>query len=95
MITRLARFANDCYHVFRAPTGPRASILRDLINLQWQQNGVSDSMFRSVHVEPSISIRPAAVLLSRGECHTAGFGLQGKSWHGISVLQVVIPELSG
>jgi len=31
MIAQLAQFANDCYHVFKAPTGSKAAILRDLI----------------------------------------------------------------
>jgi FkbM family methyltransferase len=31
MIVKLAQFANDCYHVFRAPTGSKAAILKDLI----------------------------------------------------------------
>jgi FkbM family methyltransferase len=31
MISELARFANDCYHIFKAPTGSKAAILRDLI----------------------------------------------------------------
>ena len=31
MIAQLARFANDCYHVWRAPTGSKTAILRDLI----------------------------------------------------------------
>jgi FkbM family methyltransferase len=31
MISRLARFANDCYHVWKAPTGSKTAILRDLI----------------------------------------------------------------
>jgi FkbM family methyltransferase len=31
MISRMARFANDCYHVLRAPTGSKVSILRSLI----------------------------------------------------------------
>jgi FkbM family methyltransferase len=31
MIGRLARFANDCYHVWKAPTGSKTAILRDLI----------------------------------------------------------------
>lgn len=31
MIAQFARFANDCYHVFRAPTGSKVAILRDLI----------------------------------------------------------------
>jgi FkbM family methyltransferase len=31
MIAQLARFANDCYHIWRSPTGSRATLLRDLI----------------------------------------------------------------
>jgi FkbM family methyltransferase len=31
MISQMARFANDCYHVLRAPTGSKAAILRDLV----------------------------------------------------------------
>ena len=31
MIAQLARFANDCYHVLKAPTGSKTAILRDLI----------------------------------------------------------------
>jgi FkbM family methyltransferase len=31
MITQLARFANDCYHVLKAPTGSKTAILRDLV----------------------------------------------------------------
>jgi hypothetical protein len=31
MIAQLARFANDCYHVVKAPTGSKTAILRDLI----------------------------------------------------------------
>jgi FkbM family methyltransferase len=31
MIAQLARFANDCYHVWKAPTGSKTAILRDLI----------------------------------------------------------------
>lgn len=31
MIARLARFANDCYHVWKAPTGSKPAIVRDLI----------------------------------------------------------------
>jgi FkbM family methyltransferase len=31
MIAQLARFANDCYHVFKAPTNSKAAILRDLV----------------------------------------------------------------
>jgi FkbM family methyltransferase len=31
MIAGIARFANDCYHVLKAPTGSKGSILRDLI----------------------------------------------------------------
>jgi FkbM family methyltransferase len=31
MIARLARFANDCYHVWKAPTNSNAGILRGLI----------------------------------------------------------------
>jgi FkbM family methyltransferase len=30
MVSRLARFANDCYHVWKAPTGSKADILRNL-----------------------------------------------------------------
>ncbi len=32
MIPELARFANDCYHVYRAPAGSKAAILRGLIS---------------------------------------------------------------
>lgn len=31
MIAQLARFANDCYHVWKSPTGSTAAVLRDLI----------------------------------------------------------------
>jgi FkbM family methyltransferase len=31
MISELATFANDCYHIFKAPTGSKAAILKDLI----------------------------------------------------------------
>jgi FkbM family methyltransferase len=31
MIAKLAQFANDCYHIVRAPTGSKAAILKDLI----------------------------------------------------------------
>jgi FkbM family methyltransferase len=31
MISRIARFANECYHIFNAPTGSKAAILKDLI----------------------------------------------------------------
>lgn len=31
MTARLARFANDCYHVWKAPAGSKAAILRDLV----------------------------------------------------------------
>jgi FkbM family methyltransferase len=31
MIGRLAKFANDCYHVLKAPTSSKGAILRDLI----------------------------------------------------------------
>jgi FkbM family methyltransferase len=31
MITQLARFANDCYHVLKAPTNSKTAILRDLV----------------------------------------------------------------
>ena len=31
MIAQLARFANDCYHVAKAPAGSKTAILRDLI----------------------------------------------------------------
>ncbi len=30
MIAKLARFANDCYHVMKAPAGPKMALLRDL-----------------------------------------------------------------
>lgn len=30
-VAKIARFANDCYHVWRAPAGSKAAILRDLI----------------------------------------------------------------
>jgi FkbM family methyltransferase len=30
-MSQLTRFANDCYHVWKAPTGSKAAILRDLI----------------------------------------------------------------
>jgi FkbM family methyltransferase len=31
MITHFARFANDCYHIWRAPTGSKPAILLDLL----------------------------------------------------------------
>jgi hypothetical protein len=31
MIAQLARFANDCYHVVKAPAGSKTAILRDFI----------------------------------------------------------------
>jgi FkbM family methyltransferase len=31
MITKVARFANDCYHIWKAPTGSKAAIFRDLV----------------------------------------------------------------
>jgi FkbM family methyltransferase len=31
MIARLAQFANDCYHVWKAPTGSRSALLRGLV----------------------------------------------------------------
>jgi FkbM family methyltransferase len=31
MIARLARFANDCYHIWKAPTGSKSAIFRGLI----------------------------------------------------------------
>jgi FkbM family methyltransferase len=31
MITQFPRFANDCYHILRAPTGSKLAILRDLV----------------------------------------------------------------
>ena len=31
MIAKLAQFANDCYHIWRAPTGSKPAILRDLL----------------------------------------------------------------
>ncbi len=31
MIGQFARFANDCYHIWKAPAGSRPAILRDLV----------------------------------------------------------------
>jgi len=31
MLSQLARFANDCYHVVRAPVGSKTALLRDLV----------------------------------------------------------------
>ncbi len=31
MIAEIARFANDCYHIWKGPTGSKTAILRDLI----------------------------------------------------------------
>jgi FkbM family methyltransferase len=31
MISALARFANDCYHIFKSPSGSRAAILKGLV----------------------------------------------------------------
>jgi FkbM family methyltransferase len=45
MIAKLAQFANDCYHVVRAPTGSKAAILRDLILPGQQKMGFQVSHF--------------------------------------------------
>jgi len=47
MISKLARFANDCYHIFKAPTGSKAAILRGLI-----VPGPNKMGFRVTHFDP-------------------------------------------
>jgi FkbM family methyltransferase len=49
MISELARFANDCYHIFKAPTGSKAAILKDLI-----LPGDTRMGFRIRHFDPKI-----------------------------------------
>jgi FkbM family methyltransferase len=45
MISGIARFANDCYHVLRAPTGSRVAILRNLLISNGKKMGFQVASF--------------------------------------------------